>query len=308
VNRRIWLAGGGGDPQLVRVADALRARGLDPVLLDTAAFPESARWSLSGEGLVVAGAAVPWPAAVYVRGLACHPLMPSLGEALDTHPRRVVAAMEEKRAFFHSLLLMAREQGAVLVNSPEANAQHSRKPLQLALLRAAGLPVPDTLVTNDPDTLPDWLTAVGAAVYKPLAGGAAVMRVTPKDLTPERLEALESAPVLFQQCIEGTPVRVYVVDGAVAAAAEIHSEELDYRLAEGAVIATTLTPDETNIALRAADAVDMPFTGVDLIRTPGKTWLLECNPSPMFANFEDKTGLEVADPLAAMLARMARES
>ncbi|MBI1318502.1 MAG: ATP-grasp domain-containing protein [Candidatus Hydrogenedens sp.] len=298
----VWLFGGTGDAQVLRVASALKALGSRLVLFDTAAFPEQERWSLSLDGLHVAGALVPWPRSVYVRGLACHALMPSLEETLLKHPRRVVAAMEEKRAFLHSLLLIARDRGALLVNSPEVNAQHSRKPYQLALFRTAQLPVPETLSTNDPDLLKAWLQDIGAAVYKPLAGGATVVRVSPEDVCEERLSALDAAPVLFQQLIEGVPVRVYVVGGAIVAAAEIHSKELDYRRGEEAVAPTQLTPEETDIAVRAAAATHMPFSGVDLIRAAGKTWLLECNPSPMFAAFELKTGLDVAGPLARLLA------
>jgi glutathione synthase/RimK-type ligase-like ATP-grasp enzyme len=42
----------------------------------------------------------------------------------------------------------------------------------------------------------------------------------------------------------------------------------------------------------------MRFTGVDLIRSRRRFVVLECNPSPMFAVFEEKTALDVAGPLA----------
>ena len=47
----------------------------------------------------------------------------------------------------------------------------------------------------------------------------------------------------------------------------------------------------------------MAFSGVDLIRTAQGFKVLECNPSPMFAVFEKKTGLDIAGPLAAFLLR-----
>jgi glutathione synthase/RimK-type ligase-like ATP-grasp enzyme len=48
----------------------------------------------------------------------------------------------------------------------------------------------------------------------------------------------------------------------------------------------------------------MAFTGIDFIRSPGGSTLLECNPSPMFAAFERKTGLDVAGPLADYLVSL----
>ncbi|MFM1920952.1 MAG: hypothetical protein RLZZ303_2586 [Candidatus Hydrogenedentota bacterium] len=299
----VALVGSPGDPQLSRVAGALERLGSAHFVLDAATFPGETRLAFGFEGLSIAGRLTPLPHAAYVRGLACHPLMPSLAELLEQRPRRVIAAMEEKRALLESLLLDWESQGVRLVNSPAANAQHSRKPLQLAMLERAGLPVPRWLASNDPATLRAFTKEVGATVYKPLAGGATVRLVETEDLLPQRMEHLAAAPVLFQQFIEGTSVRAYAIDGEVVGAAEIHSPEVDYRREEGEVVPTELTPEEAAIAISAARICGMPFSGVDLIRTPDKTWLLECNPSPMFAVFEDKTGIDVATPLAALLAR-----
>ena len=297
----IVLLGGSEDPQIRRVATALEARGATSHVLDTACFPERDRLAMSEGGARHLGRLLEAPRAVYVRGLASHPLMPSLAQLFEAHPRRVLSAMEEKRALLESMLLTWQAQGARLVNSPEANAQHSRKPYQLALLQRAGLPVPPWLATNDANALREHLAIWGSAVFKPLAGGATVRRVTEEDLAPERLEQLAAAPVLFQKCITGVSVRAYVAGDRVVAAAEIHSEELDYRRAEGDVYPTRLSASENAMALLAAHTCRMPFTGVDFIRSSDGTWLLECNPSPMFAVFEEKTGLDVAGPLADLL-------
>ena len=45
----------------------------------------------------------------------------------------------------------------------------------------------------------------------------------------------------------------------------------------------------------------MVFAGVDMMRTTEGHVLLESNPSPMFAVFEDKTGADVSGPLAEYL-------
>jgi len=283
------------------------ALGGEPALLDTAEFPWSERWTLEPDGLRAAGVLLPWPRSIYVRGLACHPLIPSLSETLQEHPRRVITAMEEKRAFLQSLLFMARAAGAVLVNSPEANAQHSNKPWQLHLLRNAGLPTPETLVSNDRVAVRLWARG-RRAVYKPLCGGATVQPLDEAALTDARMEQLDSAPVLFQERMDGLSVRVFTVAQEVVAAAEMHSEYLDYRQGEGAVVPAELSREESELALAAARATGMPFCGVDLIRGASGTMLLECNPSPMFAVFEDKTGLEVAQPLAKFLGDVSRVS
>jgi glutathione synthase/RimK-type ligase-like ATP-grasp enzyme len=128
-----------------------------------------------------------------------------------------------------------------------------------------------------------------------------VRLVEENDLTDERLESLAAAPVLFQEYVPGTPVRAYVVGRRVPAAAEIISPEIDYRRQEDAVIPTALSREERAAALAATRACGMQFTGVDLIRMPKGFRVLECNPSPMFGVFEEKTGLDVAGPLAELL-------
>ncbi|MBI5095142.1 MAG: ATP-grasp domain-containing protein [Candidatus Hydrogenedentes bacterium] len=251
---------------------------------------------------------LPTPSSVYVRGLACHPLLPDLAEDLETRPRGVIAQCAEKRAMLESLLRCFQKYGARLVNSLEANAQHSQKPFQLTLLQSAGLPVPQWLATNNPEAVREFARHVRHAVYKPLAGGATVRKLEKRDLSTKRLSALAAAPVLFQELVEGTSIRAYVVGRRVVAAAAIDSTELDYRRKEDAVTPARLTPRERHAALTAARVCGMHFTGVDLIRSQKRFVVLECNPSPMFAVFEEKTGLDVAGPLADFLIRPRRRA
>ncbi len=305
----IAIAGAANDVQVARVAEALRLRDIEPKLLELTAFPADLPLTWDGSALCSGTIPIERPAAVYVRGLGTHPLGPVFSEELEARPRGLVAQLEEKRSFVESLLLTWQCAGTHLVNPLEANAQHRRKPFQLALLASAQLPIPQWFATNDPGALRRQLAHMDPSqwVYKPLAGGATVNALTPDDLEPERLDALAYAPVLFQRRIEGVSVRAFVCHGTVAAAAAITSSEIDYRRDEGEVTATALTDAEWLACTRAAEVCGMPFTGVDFIRQGnGRFFLLECNPSPMFAVFEEKTGHDVAGPLAEVLMQLAQ--
>ena len=106
--------------------------------------------------------------------------------------------------------------------------------------------------------------------------------------------------MLFQEEVPGRNLRVYVVAGAEAATYEICSEELDYRGAETDVVVTTLTDDERKACVTAADACGMTLAGIDVRRRPDGTFaVLECNPSPMFAAIERRTG---TTPVSAAIA------
>jgi len=304
--RSVLILGAYDDPQALRVAQCLRASQAAPIWCDTAAFPEKDRLSAGNSGWRLNDEPVPPVGAVYLRGFECNPSASRYAEDFESRPRGLLAQMDEKRSMLSSFVLTLEGEGAVVVNGLMANAQHTNKPYQLALLRRAGLPVPDWLATNDPEEVRSFVKAVGMAVYKPLSGGATVRKVDPEDLTDKRLAALQAAPVLFQELAEGVSIRAYVVGRRVVAAAAIRSSELDYRRGEETVELIRLAPEERRAAVGAARACGMLFTGVDLIRTAKGHKVLECNPSPMFAVFEEKTGLDVAGPLANLLLRLAR--
>jgi len=276
------------------------------VYLNSASFPERVKMSMEDGVLRIGSTRYAKPKAVYLRGFHAHALPEDYERDLRERPQGLMAQMDEKLAFLNSAMLTFEAQGVPVVNGPWANAQHSNKPYQLALLQRAGLRVPAWIATNDAAAVRRFVAKHGAAVYKPLAGGATVRAVEKQDLSRERLAALQYAPVLFQRRIDGVSVRAFVVGNKVVAAAELHSTELDYRRKEDAVVATKLTVEERRMTVAAAKACGMRFSGVDFIRGARKPYLLECNPSPMFAVFEDKTGLNVAEPFARYLVNGCR--
>lgn len=297
----VLLLGSSSNSEISRVAASLELLGAPFRVLDIPSFPEKTRLSHAVSGWMVNGAPLGGLRSIYVRALGVHPLMPDSTSELEARPTGWIAQCDEKRALVDSFLLEQQDQGVRIMNPPEVNAQHHRKPYQLRLLMNAGLPVPPWLATNDPNAVRDFVTASEQVVYKALAGGALVRALGKADLTDERLSALALAPVLFQAYVEGVSVRAYVVDGRVVAAGEIPSAHLDYRAGDAQAVSTSLSKEEERIAVQAATACSMAFSGVDIIRGIAGPVVLECNPSPMFAGFETMTGTDVAGPLAEAL-------
>ncbi|MFI6512242.1 RimK family alpha-L-glutamate ligase [Streptosporangium sp. NPDC050855] len=328
---RWGIIGPPGDPQVANVTAALRERGAEPVVLDLSGFPARSRLSLLDGTPSAPGVDVTAVRAWYLRSMPLPlPFAPWPGqggrpgqdarddargdrggvtpEEREREQRSAYAGGRERRSFTFGFVTALRHGGAVLVNPPETLGQHFLKLDQLRRLREAAVPVPRTLATNDPDAVAGFARATaGPVVYKPLAGGALCRRITPDDLRPERLRLLATAPVLFQEEVPGRNLRVYVVDGEVAASYEIVSEELDFRGAERAVLPEPPSEQERDACLRAARACGLTFTGVDVRRRDDGTFaVLECNPSPMFAAVERRTGSAgVTRALAALLCRAA---
>jgi hypothetical protein len=294
------IIGPEGDPQVAAVADRLRGRGHQPVVLDLSRFPRDLALHVRDGVASARDLDVVAVARWYVRSLPL-PLpfrvpQPD-GPGGERTGRLRYAAGRERRAFLAGFVSAMQATGALFVNPPAAMTQHFRKLDQLDALRSAGVPVPATLATNDPVAVRDFARG-RAVVYKPLAGGGRCRALTTADLG--RLELLTRAPVLFQEEVPGANIRVYVVHGRVAAAYEIVSGQLDYRGAEAAVEPTRLDDAEHDACLRAAAACGMVFTGIDLRRRPdGGFAVLECNPSPMFAGIQRWTG---DDPVTRALA------
>lgn len=318
----IGIVGPPGDHQVVSVADHLRARGVEPILLDLSCSLRSGRISLLDGAPAVAGLDIQAVDGWYVRSLPLplpfQPLDQEPGggkevaftvDQVVTRSRQAYAAGREQRSFLFSVVGALERAGAAFVNPPTQFSQHFLKLDQLERLRSAGVPIPRTLATNDPEAVLKFAGSTsGPIVYKPVAGGGLCRRATEDDLRPERLRLLANAPVLFQEEVPGRNLRVYVVGYEAVASYEIVSDELDYRGAECAVLPARLGDDEREAACRAARACGLRFTGIDIRRRPdGSFAVLECNPSPMFSGIERRTGdMPVSRALADLLLSSAR--
>lgn len=189
------------------------------------------------------------------------------------------------------------------VNSPQAIALHAYKPYQLQLLQQAGIRIPQTLISNDPDAVIEFYERLnGQVIYKPVRGGAHTARLTPNDLKADRLTDLARAPVQFQECVEGIDVRIYLVKDEIFAG-EIHSRTLDFRDDPQALIVPIALPDSVaQNCLTLMRVLGLVYTGIDTRRTPdGEYVFLEGNPCPMFMHFEQQARYPISDRLVDLL-------
>lgn len=279
--------------------------GVDTLLVDASAFPETYRVSLRDglERIEIEGRRVGRPAAVYVRDLHANALSPWLdvGDEMEQNWRRTLVALREKAQVMFSLVARWAEL-AIPVYNPPSPEWRLAKPFQLAVLERAGLPVPATLWTNDPREVRAFASG-RRLVYKPVAGGAATKELKPEDLEGERLRALSGAPVTFQQLLPGDNYRVYCLDGEIAACFRITSEAIDFRQNEDLVEETTLPGAVLKQCLKAAEVLGLRWAGIDL-REDGSGTLrfLELNSSPMFLGFDARAGTDVLGALVRKLA------
>jgi hypothetical protein len=280
--------------------DHLRHRGADAELLDSRWFPDTCTLSLdpasrAGQLVLPSGRrlALAEIRSVYWRnyaGVAPRPL---------ENEEQSYVAFNDARSLFESLLQWPTLRW---VNGRRAFEWHQTKPLALAEVAALGVPVPRTLLTNDPADVAAFAAAVPRALFKPVQGGAHARRIEPRHLTPANLEHLRLAPVTLQEEIVGTNLRVFIA-GPRAFGIEVRTTAIDFRDDPAVqLIPFELSPELEDWSRRAAAALDLVWTGIDWRRTPeGEHYFLEANPSPMFLGFEAATGLPLTESLTELL-------
>ncbi|HET8672854.1 MAG TPA: hypothetical protein VFL87_04400 [Thermoleophilaceae bacterium] len=214
------------------------------------------------------------------------------------------AARGRCRSLHEALLRWCEVSPARVVNRAAPQGSNSSKPYQAQLIAAHGFHVPDTLITNDPELVLDFVRVHSSVVYKSISGVRSVVKLLSDD-DLARLDRIRWCPVQFQAFVPGRNVRVHAVGGS-AFATEIVSEATDYRYAGmdgggGAELRPSELPDEVvQACIELADDLGLAFAGIDLKLAPdGRVFCFEVNPSPAFSYFEAGAG----QPIAAAVAR-----
>jgi len=200
------------------------------------------------------------------------------------------------------------------VSPPKAIETAMMKTWQLPAARAAGLEIPQTLVTSDPDAARAFVDRLGLERVVCKAFSA-----TPENWRETRLvgeaeyavlDRVALAPVIFQEFVPAeVDLRVTVVGERLFPAA-IHSQELPYPLdfrmfldvGQGVRMTPATLPDDVGDALlRLLKAAGLRYGAVDMRRTPdGRHVFLEVNPAGQWRFVEEVTG----QPMTAAMARL----
>ena len=302
-----------------RVAAAIRRRGRTFFRFDTDRFPAQARLSdrlgPEGSSALIADEGRRREArdvrAVWARRV----WEPALAADLDPSFRE--AARRESRAALAAAWDAFRDAG--WIDRMDLVARAGDKLLQLRLAREAGLEIPRTLLTNDPEEARAFFRErngrVVAKMLTPLTQGmdgagafVYTSRVTEADLA--EADGLRHSPMLFQEEIpKERELRV------VAVRDELFAGAVDARhTAAGAVDWRRSTPEEcrwergavpedcARSLRRVLGELGLAFGVFDLIHTPdGRHVFLELNPGGEWGMLERDLDLGIADALARAL-------
>ena len=298
------------DAHLPPVREALARRGEPLLVVDLAEVHD--RWRLElGDDPAGWALVAPEPRqrprrldAKTVRAVWWRRLSP-VGVAAGLGPADAAFARAQYQAALGAFWRGARIR---MVDDPAAVAEAELKPLQLVRARAAGLAVAPTLVTDDPARARAFLRRHRQAIHKPLHGLADEHLTRP--VTRETLDALDavrSAPVIFQRFVSGVDVRVTAVGDRLfgcAIDARRTASPHDFRpVFRSAPVRPCAVPRPVAASIRALlGGYPLSYAALDFRRAADGTWtFLELNPAGQWLGFAERTGQPVAEALAEHL-------
>jgi tetrahydromethanopterin:alpha-L-glutamate ligase len=201
---------------------------------------------------------------------------------------------------------LASEQGAVMVNEVDALLAAVDKFRSSVLFERAGVPTPASAVVQEladaRAVVADW----GAAVCKPLFGslGRGVRLVQASDASALARLLKRHRALYLQRYVESSDgdLRAFVVGSRVVAAVRRRAKRGDFRTNAGraaGVAKVELDARLCALSVRAARAVGLDYTGVDLVEGPDGPLVLEVNGAPRWESLEETTGCDVASAIVA---------
>jgi hypothetical protein len=217
--------------------------------------------------------------------------------------------VNKARSILHSLMDLFDILPGRVVNRRRAMMSNNSKPYQALLIRQAGFAVPETLITNQPRSLAEFVSLQGPLVYKSISSIRSVVSSLDGQAAA-KIQSLPALPTQFQRKIEGYNVRVHVI-GQRTFATQILTSATDYRYATQEDTTAEFKPCALNVelrkrCLRLARICQLPVAGIDLMVSPGKVYCLEVNPSPGYSYYQEATGQPISDALAEYLVRPRR--
>lgn len=177
------------------------------------------------------------------------------------------------------------------------------KSIQTQKLRDRHVPVPATRIIHDISELSPWLPCVLKQPTGNQGNGVFLVHDEVSVKQTARQMIASSGSCIQQEYIHIRPAtdkRLLVVGDTVVAAMKRTAHGADFRSnlhQGGSSEAYTPLPSECDLAIRATQALELPFCGVDIIDGPTEPLVLEVNPSPGFA-IAQTTGIAVPNIIA----------
>ncbi|KAB1160305.1 RimK family alpha-L-glutamate ligase [Tenacibaculum aiptasiae] len=218
----------------------------------------------------------------------------------------------------------ATRHGAAVVKEFEMNGVYSaatslgilraqNKVRTLQIMNRKNIPIPDTLFSVNPENINEQIDLLGGApiIIKLQEGthGSGVILAESKKSAKSIIDTMygTNTNILLQEFIQESnseDIRAFVVGDKVVSSMKRKGLEDDFRSnihRGGNGFKVSLTPEEEEIAIKAAQYLRLPVTGVDLIRSKRGPLLIEVNSTPGLQGIEAYTKDNIAKAIIKFL-------
>ena len=205
-----------------------------------------------------------------------------------------------------SLIEQLELAGNLVFNKYGAILKAKNKIKTMQLLDHYGIPIPKTIVVHRPEDLKQACKIVGGfpLILKQPVGSFGKGVTIVESMRALKSILLWNKPMyLIQEYVKfsrGKDIRIFVVNGNVTGSMQRAAQKGEFRSnielgGIGSLI--DITEEEAAIALRAVQALDLEYGGVDVMRSKGGPVVLEVNSNPGFKELEQATGISIAGAL-----------
>lgn len=196
------------------------------------------------------------------------------------------------------------------------NAKNKLQTMQI--LDHYNIPIPKTVVIRFEDYIDQAVKAVGGfpVIVKTPYGsyGNGVTIIESKRGLKSTLDWQMNLMYMIQEFVKysrGKDIRVFVVGGKVVGAMMRKAVKGEFRSnieLGGVGTVVEITEEERDIALRAVQALDLDYGGVDIIRSKTGPCVLEVNSNPGFKELERATGIDIGGALIEYAVEFAKRA
>jgi len=214
-----------------------------------------------------------------------------------------------------SMMEQLELSGTFVVNPTQAYLKARNKYSAISILVKAGLPVPNTYVTE----MAHWAYRISRGfkqvVYKPITGslGFGSMKFDNADLAFNAYTALERLghPLYVQEYLEksGRDIRAFVLGERVVASMYRIAQPAEWKtnVAQGAQVKPMqLSNKLEKLAIKAAKALGLLYAGVDIVENEKKGVVLEVNGAPSWQGLRKATKVNVAEELVQFVVKYVK--
>lgn len=232
------------------------------------------------------------------------------------HLDAIIPRIRPAMTFYGCALIRQFESLDVFtLNTASSITQSRDKLFSLQKLFKGGVDIPTSGFADSPQETEELIEMVGGAplIVKLLEGtqGKGVVLAETAKASESVIGAFKSlrANFLVQEFIkeaQGKDLRLFVVNGRVVSGIERSAALGEFRAnlhRGGSAKKITPTPEERQIAVKAAKIFNLDVAGVDIIRSKRGPLLLEVNSSPGLEGVEAATGKDIAGVMIAAIEK-----